>query len=363
MSTVLRLEALEVRLGGFTLGPIDLSVAQGEYLVIVGPSGAGKSVLLETMIGWHQPTRGRALLGRTEVRSIRAGKRGFSYVPQDIGLLPHLSVRENLLFPLDCRGVEPDPALLETLTATLNLGPLLDRRDPRSLSQGERQRVALGRALLTRPKKLFLDEPCAALDPHLRREFQLLLRDLHRRLGQSVVHVTHDREEAFLLGERIAVILGGRLCQVAPPDQLYARPADLAVARFLAPENLWPARVVEAGAASTLLRVEAFGYRLRVDHRPPAPVGEPCLVGIRPEEVMILHPDRPLRPQVQENVFGGVIEEILRLDGRVQVHVHTGEGLRAVSRLPICAAQDMGLSPGQQVRVCLKTRSLYTLAP
>ncbi|HHN74433.1 MAG TPA: ABC transporter ATP-binding protein [Acidobacteria bacterium] len=363
MSTVLELEALEVRLGGFTLGPIDLAVAQGEYLVLVGPSGAGKSVLLETMIGWHTPARGQARLGGVPVQAIRAGERGFSYVPQDIGLLPHLSVRENLLFPLDCRGREPDPRLLETLSTTLNLGPLLDRRDPRSLSQGERQRVALGRALLTRPRKLFLDEPCAALDPHLRREFQLLLRDLHRQLGQSVVHVTHDREEAFLLGERIAVILDGRLRQVDPPDQLYARPADLAVARFLAPENLWPARTVETSVEGARLELRATGNRLRAEHPVPTTAGAGCVVGIRPEEVMILHPDRPLRPQVQENVFSGTIREILRLDGRVQVNVVTAEGLDVVSRLPICAAQDMKLEAGSPVRVCLKARSVYTLDP
>lgn len=360
----MHLRGLELALGRFRLGPIDLEISQGEYLVIVGPSGAGKSVLLETMIGWHAPTTGSVLLDGRDVQEIPAGERGFAYVPQDIGLLPHLTVRRNLLFALECRGAEPDPELLANLTAVLNLAPLLERRDPLTLSQGERQRVALGRALLTRPRKLFLDEPCASLDPHLRREFQLLLRDLHRRMGQTVVHVTHDREEAFLLGERIAVMLEGRLRQLDPPEGLYRRPANVDVARFLAPENLWRAAARgdgEGGGAE--VELEPTGCRLRLGARPEADAGGRFLVGIRPEEVMILHPDRPLRPHVQDNVFSGKIVEILRLDGRVQVHFESVEGLRAVSRLPVCAAEDLHLSPGMEIRVSLKTRSLYTLAP
>lgn len=364
MTAVMHLRGLELALGRFRLGPIDLEISQGEYIVVVGPSGAGKSVLLETMIGWHAPSAGSVVLDGIDVRSIPAGERGFAYVPQDIGLLPHLTVRKNLLFALDCRGARPDSELLANLTAVLNLDPLLERQDPLTLSQGERQRVALGRALLTRPRKLFLDEPCASLDPHLRREFQLLLRDLHRRMGQTVVHVTHDREEAFLLGERIAVMLEGRLRQLDPPEGLYQRPANVDVACFLAPENLWRASALaceEDGGGEVAL--ERTGCRLRLRVKPVAGAGGSCLVGIRPEEVMILHPDRPLRPHVQDNVFAGKITEILRLDGRVQIHFESREGLRAVSRLPICAAEDLDLAPGMEIRVSLKTRSLYTLAP
>ncbi len=363
MSAVLVAEGLELRFGSFVLGPLNVAIDQGEYLIVVGPSGSGKSLLLETLIGWHKPEFGTVRLDGVAVHDIPAGQRGFAYVPQDIGLLPHLDVRENLLFALSCRGETADPRLFERLVEVLGLAPLIDRGDPRTLSQGERQRIALGRAMLTSPRKLFLDEPCAALDPHLRREFQLLLCELHRELGQTVVHVTHDREEAFLLGERIAVLLEGKMRQLDTPEAVYAQPADVRVARFLAPENLWPARVRGENAASAEACLKAHDLRLCISASAPLPPGEHCLVGIRPEEVMILHADRPLRPQVRQNIIEGAITRILRLDGRMQIEVERPDGFRTISRLPICAVQDMGLAPGQTVRVSLKTRSLYWLLP
>jgi ABC-type sugar transport system ATPase subunit len=234
VSVAFRARGLEARFGRFVLGPVDLDVQRGEYLVLVGPSGSGKTILLETLIGWHEPAAGEVLLGNRPVASIAPAGRGIAYVPQDLGLFPHLDVRENLLVWQTCRREPADPVLLQTVLDSLGLEPLLDRRDPLTLSHGEQQRVALGRALLTRPERLVLDEPCAALDSHLRREFQLLLRRIHAELGTTVLHVTHDREEALLLGQRIAVLLGGRIRQLAAPRDLYMRPTDAAVARFLA---------------------------------------------------------------------------------------------------------------------------------
>ncbi|HHQ49086.1 MAG TPA: ATP-binding cassette domain-containing protein [Acidobacteria bacterium] len=419
MSAVLAAHGAALRLGAFTLGPLDLEVRGGEYLVLVGPSGAGKTVLLETLIGWFEPDAGAVELDGAPVGSVPPGDRRIAYVPQDLGLLPHLDVRANLRWGLDCRGEPPDPALLATLVEVLALEPILDRRRPETLSRGEQQRVALARALLTRPRILALDEPCAALDPHRRRELQLLLRRLHREHRTTVVHITHDREEAFLLGERIGVLLDGRLHQLGPPRAIYDRPADLAVARFLASENLWPARIVGTGAGEGTLsyedapshpnapcgdahrgapggrplppptpketaetgtlpfdpsnrvaepaaepgvtvRLEGSGTVLHVAAGGGAPGGR-VLAGIRPEEVMLLHPGRPLRPQVAGNIVEGVLEELLLLDGRVQATLRTGDGLRAVVRLPVCAADDLGLAPGRRVRASLKPRSLYIL--
>ena len=356
MSAELEARGLMVRRGDFTLGPVDLAVERGEYLVLVGPSGAGKTVLVETLLGWHGPAAGSALLEGGPVAALPPAARRFAYLPQDLGILPHLTVRANLTWGLDCRGERPDPELEARLVAVLNLAPLLARSDPATLSRGEQQRLALGRALLTRPRRLLLDEPCAAIDPHRRRELQLLLRSLHREFAMTVVHVTHDREEAFLLGQRIAVLLGGRLHQVATPAGLYAAPADAAVARFVAPENLWPARRPAADAAAVVL--DGSGAGLELDGAPEGGGGR-IFVGIRPEEVMVLDPDRPLRPQVARNVFAGVVRDVLLLDGRAQVTVSTTAGLDVVSRLAVCAAQDLALRPGAPVRISLKARSLY----
>lgn len=362
MTPAVEADGLRLRLGRFQLGPLDLVIGDGEYLVLVGPSGAGKTVLLETLIGWHEPDAGEVSLGGRPVASIPAGQRRIAYVPQDLGLLPHLDVRSNITWGLDCRDQKADRQLLATLTEVLALETVIDRPSPATLSRGEQQRVALCRALLTGPRLLAVDEPCAALDPHLRRGFQLLLRRLHREHRPTVVHITHDREEAFLLGDRIGVLLDGRLRQLAEPRTLYDHPADAAVARFLSPENLWPGRVLEVRDSGTALRLEGTGLNLSAE-KPPPDGCQAILVGIRPEEVMLLHPDRPLRPQVQANIVAAHVREVLRLDGRVQAELVNDSGVRIVSRVNQCAADDIGLRAGSSVRVSLKARSLYLLPP
>jgi ABC-type Fe3+/spermidine/putrescine transport system ATPase subunit len=384
MSAEVEARGLVVRRGAFTLGPVDLAVGHGEYLVLVGPSGAGKTMLVETLLGWHAADAGEAILAGVPIEDLAPPARRVAYLPQDLGLLPHLSVRANLTWGLRCRGERVDPGLESRVVGVLGLGEALARRDPTTLSRGEQQRVGIGRALLTRPHRLVLDEPCAALDPHLRRELQLLLRSLHREFAMTVIHVTHDREEAFVLGERIAVLLAGRLHQVATPAELYARPADLAVARFLAPENLWPCAVRAGEHGFLVARPEDAPVDLLLEVPSPvavsetpgtplpraalselrasvssSPRGSAAFVGIRPEEVMLLDPDRPLRPQVARNVLAGTIEELLFLDGRVQLVVGTEPGLTVTVRAPVCSVEDRGLAAGCNVRVSLKARSLY----
>ncbi len=347
---------LVVHRPGFTLGPLDLDIEAGEYLVLVGPSGAGKTMLVETLLGWHAPAAGEALVEGVPVTALAPAARRVAYLPQDLGILPHLSVMANLTWGLACRGARPDRHLLERVVEVLHLGRHLERRDPTTLSRGEQQRVALGRALLTRPRRLVLDEPCAAIDPHRRRELQLLLRALHSEFGTTVVHVTHDREEAFLLGQRIGVVLAGRLHQVATPAELYARPADLEVARFVAPENLWPCAAVDRGEGGARVRLAAGSVELDVEaDGPPVAARDGLFVGIRPEEVMVLNPERPLRPQVARNVLVGRIEELLLLDGRAQARIATAAGLEVVSRLSFCAVQDLGLAPGARMLLPLRS--------
>ncbi len=357
MSPQVLLHGVEVWRGHFHLGPVTLAIQPGEYLVVVGPSGAGKTVLLETIAGWLEPSAGTVSLGGKPLASVPPRTRRCAFLSQKLPLLPSESFEENLRFGVACRGERADPKLEAHLLEILALTHCRGRRDVRTLSRGEQQRLALAQALLTRPQLLLLDEPTTALDPHKKPELWHLLRALHREFRCTVVHVTHDRNEAFFLGERIAVLLAGKLHQVAPPPTLYHHPADLSVARFFAPENLWP--IAEAVAEGATLRVTLASVPVALWL--PAGKGG-SFVGIRPEEVAIIDPQRPLGPQVQTNLFSAVVEDLVFLDGQSEATLRTHEGLAVTARLPLCSALDRGLSAGQRVTVCLKPRSLYLVS-
>ncbi len=228
----LELEELQVAAGKFRLGPISLALGEGEYLIVLGPSGAGKTVTLETVAGLRMPSDGRVRVAGRDVTRAAPEARRVGMLFQDSLLFPHLSVRQNLAYGAHRQGHARAHAESARLAALLRIEPLMDRR-PRGLSGGERQRVALGRALASGPEVLLLDEPMAALDPNSREELRRTLLDLHRELGTATLHVTHSFAEALALGDRVAVLIGGRLHQVGPPQEVFARPASPTVARFL----------------------------------------------------------------------------------------------------------------------------------
>jgi ABC-type sugar transport system ATPase subunit len=263
--------------GHLAIGHVDLDIEDGKFLVLVGPSGCGKSTLLRLIAGLETPTSGRILLGGADVTGLPPQARDLAMVFQNYALYPHMSVRRNLEYGLKVRGT--DRAIVAQcvadVAATLDIESVLDRR-PSELSGGQRQRVALGRAIVRQPKAFLLDEPLSNLDPALRAQARAELRRLHRRLAVTVVHVTHDQEEAMTLGGLIAVMRNGAIEQVAPPLDVYTRPVNTFVARFIGapPMNLIPA---------TMLGIEA----------PPGAVA-----GIRPHEV-VLEGAGPLHAMVE----------------------------------------------------------------
>jgi multiple sugar transport system ATP-binding protein len=221
---------------------LTLEIADGELLVLVGPSGSGKSTVLRLIAGLETPTSGRILIGDRDVTSVAPQARDLAMVFQSYALYPHKSVRENLAFGLRVRRVEAAriDARVRATAATLGLEALLDRK-PAQLSGGQRQRVALGRAMVREPTAFLLDEPLSNLDPILRAGTRAELALLHRRLAATMVYVTHDQEEAMTLGTRIAVMRDGIVEQVGAPLDVFQRPANTFVARFVGspPMNLW----------------------------------------------------------------------------------------------------------------------------
>ena len=244
---------------------LDLEIAHGELLVLVGPSGSGKSTVLRLIAGLDAPTSGRILIDGDDVTGVPPQQRDLAMVFQSYALYPHKTVRENLAFGLQMRHV--DRARVEErvrdVARSLGIDSLLDRR-PAALSGGQRQRVALGRAIVRSPKAFLLDEPLSNLDPVLRIETRAELTLLHRRLGATMVYVTHDQEEAMTLGSRIAVMRDGALEQVAPPMELYDRPANTFVASFIGSPamNIWPGAMFREQEGSTLVGVRPHDLEL-----------------------------------------------------------------------------------------------------
>jgi len=230
---------------------IDLEVSNGELLVLVGPSGCGKSTLLRLIAGLDSPTAGRILIDGVDVTAVPPQQRDLAMVFQSYALYPHMTVYDNLAYSLRVR--RSDRATIEARVAAaadaLELGSLLERR-PAQLSGGQRQRVALGRALVREPKAFLLDEPLSNLDPSLRTQARAEILRLQRKLAATMIYVTHDQEEALTLGHRVAVMRDGRLEQLATAADLYDRPANTFVARFIGapPMNLVPAAALGMAA-------------------------------------------------------------------------------------------------------------------
>lgn len=246
---------LKIRLGDFSFGPIDLNVNDGEYMVILGPTGCGKTVLLETLAGIHPPRQGKIEFHGRDVTELPPEKRDVGFVYQRSMLFPHLPVRSNILYGLRYRKAtrEDRHQRLQELAELLGIEYLLHRSTD-GLSGGESQKVALARALAIKPSVLFFDEPLGPLDQSSKESLRIELKQLHRKLPTTTLHVTHDRDTAVFLADRIGVLSRGHLEQVGTPDELFNHPETEFVARFLGTENIFhgPARPNGDGSIITL---------------------------------------------------------------------------------------------------------------
>ncbi|MCX7826284.1 MAG: ABC transporter ATP-binding protein [Verrucomicrobiae bacterium] len=267
---ILRLDAVEKRFGATpAVRGVTLEIARGEFFALLGPSGCGKTTLLRLIAGFEQPDRGRVILDGADVAGVPANERPVNTVFQHYALFPHLTVAENVGFGLRYKKQRevvghPTSAIHEMLTL-VRLEGLADRK-PDQLSGGQKQRVALARALILRPKVLLLDEPLAALDVKLRKEMQMELKALQRRVGITFVFVTHDQEEALTLADRVAVMNLGKIEQVGATEEIFERPRTRFVADFMGAVNFFDGFVVRP-------------EKMRLHAAPPAGIGQASAPG------------------------------------------------------------------------------------
>ncbi|WP_309083957.1 ABC transporter ATP-binding protein [Chelativorans sp.] len=300
---------------------ICLDVREGELLTMLGPSGSGKTTLLMMLAGFVAPTQGEMLFEGANVAPLPPEKRNFGMVFQGYALFPHLSVFDNVAFPLRIRR-QPKEVVREKVLSVLKLVHMeaYAERMPKALSGGQQQRVALARAIVFDPKVLLLDEPLGALDRQLRASLQDELKALHRRLGTTFVCVTHDQEEAMSMSDRVVVMREGRIVQIGEPAAIYSRPQTRFVANFLGESNILHAPVVGSEGGKTVIRIA--GCRVPVGGATNA-AGEACL-SIRPEHVAIEY--TAPNGGTDDIALEGHVRDVTFVGADYRVHIETEAG-------------------------------------
>ncbi|MEV4608934.1 ABC transporter ATP-binding protein [Rhizobium sp. ZW T2_16] len=263
------------------LRPFSLEIENGEFVVLVGPSGCGKSTMLKILAGLEPATDGQIFIGDREVTDLAPGDRDIAMVFQNYALYPHLTVRQNIGFGLKMRGTDKTEIdrRVDDAARILEVTPYLDRK-PKDLSGGQRQRVALGRAIVRQPQAFLMDEPLSNLDAKLRVHMRAEIGALHKRIGVTTVYVTHDQVEAMTMADRVVIMQGGIIQQIAAPDELFNNPANLFVAGFIGSPgmNFLNAELRDG-------KLTAFGQQISL---PRATSGQgPVVVGLRPEHLVL----------------------------------------------------------------------------
>jgi putative spermidine/putrescine transport system ATP-binding protein len=309
-SASLELEHLSKHYGSLrAVDDVTLSVRPGEFLTLLGPSGSGKTTTLRLVAGFMRPTAGNIKIAGTEITTIPPHKRDIGMVFQSYALFPHMTAADNIAFPLRMRGISKAASrrLVDEALSLVRLEGLGDRY-PRQLSGGQQQRVAFARAIVFKPRLLLMDEPLGALDKKLREALQLEIKSLHTDLGITIVHVTHDQEEALVLSDRIALFRKGRVEQLGTATELYERPASVFVADFIGESNVFHGRIEQVGGD---WHVQSGYLKLRCTPTAGAAwsSGEAVAVVARPEKIRLRDPGTPVDPAF-ERVLGRVVHSI-----------------------------------------------------
>ncbi|MBZ7926511.1 ABC transporter ATP-binding protein [Ensifer adhaerens] len=354
--TMVAFERVQKSYDGRTLvvEELNLDVRRREFLTMLGPSGSGKTTTLMMLGGFEQPTSGRILLEGQAVERLPPERRDIGFVFQNYALFPHMTVAENVGFPLRYRGIRGAEAKLriDEALSTVKLGGLGERR-PSQLSGGQQQRVALARAMVFKPKLILMDEPLGALDKQLREHMQVEIRRIQQRLGITMVYVTHDQSEALTMSDRIAVFHEGRIQQLSDPVTLYDQPANRFVAGFIGDNNTFPCEFAGTQNGFTVVRM-ADGTRLLTTGSSGKP-GSNLTVSVRPERLIL---DDPGHKRCENQIAARVLERTF-LGDRVRLTVEAFGSERLIASVP--AAEGAPILPDSRIALACFAADCRTL--
>jgi putative spermidine/putrescine transport system ATP-binding protein len=322
---------------------LNLDIRRGEFLTLLGPSGSGKTTTLMLLAGFETPTSGEILLDGAPLSRVPPHKRNIGMVFQNYALFPHMTIAENIGFPLSVRALPADECVrrIERALEMVQLAGFGTRR-PAQLSGGQQQRVAVARALVFEPKLILMDEPLGALDKQLREQMQLEIRQLHQRLGVTMVYVTHDQSEALTMSDRIAVFHRGRIEQLDTPERMYEHPRNAFVARFIGENNRLAGRLEGVADGRCTIQVAATDTRIEGTLVEPVTPGGAVSVSLRPERVQIRAAGHTIDAHPGCRLAGS-LREIVYLGDHVRARVAVGGHEDFMVKRPISEAH---LLPG-----------------
>ncbi len=334
---------------------LNVDIPRGEFLTMLGPSGSGKTTSLMMLAGFETATHGDIYLDGQPINHVAPHKRGIGMVFQNYALFPHMTVAENLAFPLQVRkmGKADIETKVNRALDMVELGPFGNRR-PAQLSGGQQQRVAVARALVFEPELILMDEPLGALDKNLREQMQYEIKHIHERLGVTVVYVTHDQSEALTMSSRIAVFEDGRIQQLAPPTDLYEKPINSFVAQFIGENNKLSGTVFAAQDNHCDVKLPT-GEVVRALNINIGGVGNDSTLSLRPERVFL----DPTQGQCN-NLFSGKVEELIYLGDHMRVRMNVCGHDDFIVKVPN-ASDKTGLTAGDTVPVGWSTEDCRAL--
>ncbi len=308
---------------------LNVDIPKGEFLTMLGPSGSGKTTTLMMLAGFETPTSGEIYLDGEAISSIPPYKRGIGMVFQNYALFPHMTVNENLSFPLEVRKINKSE-IKDKVEKALSMVELQDfgNRMPMQLSGGQQQRVALARALVFEPRLVLMDEPLGALDKKLREQMQYEIKHIHANIGITVVYVTHDQNEALTMSNRIAVFNDGKIQQISTPDILYEKPECAFVAQFIGENNQLKGKVKSINGNTCVVKTDK-GEEIKSLKVNVGAVGDGSTVSLRPERVEINSSDTNF-----ENSFNGTVKELIYLGDHIRTRVEVCGNDQFIVKVP-----------------------------